>query len=218
LAEGLHSLQPPGTVTTVFLLPLLPRNVALMATFLAAFLPLNAVRAFDQRPAIGVRFYVEANPQDGGAFISKIKLHNPPREAAISTLPIISEKQIESIYLFQTADTTWGAAFELDVQGRIRLQTSSMESRGLSMVAMVATKRGTHHVTDMLIDRPITDGIITIMRGLSDGEAIALRKKFKPMGQAAEEARKAAAKQAAKNAARRSRTRGASANEEWVPE
>ena len=174
--------------------------------------------AFDSRPKIGIRFYLEANPMDGGSFISKVKLRHPPRDAAISTLPLITEKNIQSVFLFQATDSSWGAAFELDAQGTLRLQTVSTESRGLAIVPMVATKRGTHQVTDMIIDRPVTDGIITIMKGLSDLEAAAIRQQFPAMGADVEKARQAKEKAAAKESSKRKGSPRSDQGEQWVPE
>ena len=53
---------------------------------------------------------------------------------------------------------------------------------GSSLVVFVATKTGIHQVIDMIIDRRITDGVITIQKGLTDLEAAALRKEFRDFG------------------------------------
>jgi hypothetical protein len=135
------------------------------------------------KPPVAVRFFVEANAQDTDRFASPIKLQNPPREAYIEKVPSISERMIKAIYPFQAANGTWGCAFKLDEGGRLNLEAASATRRGNSMVAFVGTKTGTHQVVDMLIDKPIHDGVITIPYGLTEIEIAALSKEFPVLGQ-----------------------------------
>ena len=124
-------------------------------------------------PKITVRFYVEANPRDTEAFSTPITFTNPPRQAFI--------EKVRSMYPFQAADGTWGAAFLLDNKGRIELEAASTLRRGSSMVVFVVTKHGIHQVVDMVIDKPVRDGIITIPKGLTELEIRALAKEYKLM-------------------------------------
>jgi hypothetical protein len=69
----------------------------------------------------------------------------------------------------------------------------SAEQRGHSIVAFVGTKKGTRQVIDMIIDRRITDGLITIPSGLTEEEMLLLRKNFhtiKPPHEARSEPRR----------------------------
>ena len=136
-----------------------------------------------KKPSVTVRFYAEANRRDGEAFSKQVTLHNPEREAYIEKVPSISEQSIKAMYPFQAADGSWGASFLLDSKGRIDLETVSTSRRGSSMVVFVVTKQGAHQVVDMLIDKPVTDGIITIPSGLTQMEIAALKKEYKLMGQ-----------------------------------
>jgi hypothetical protein len=135
-----------------------------------------------KRPDFIVRFFVEANSQDTERFSSPIQLKYPPRSAYIERVPVVSERNIKGIFPFSAPDGTWGCAFQLDPSGRLSLQTSSMENRGKSMVVYIGTKKGTHQVIDMVIDKPIGDGIITIQRGMSIGEIEALGKRYPVLG------------------------------------
>lgn len=130
------------------------------------------------KPAVTVRFYVEAKALDGDRFASPVKLQYPPRSAYIEKTPMISERQIRSIYPFEARNGSWGCLFKLDPSGTLALATNSMDKRGSSIVAVVGTKQGTRQVIDMLIDKPVGDGVITIQQGLSDAEIAALRKQF----------------------------------------
>jgi hypothetical protein len=64
-------------------------------------------------PKVTVRFYTEANPRDTEAFSKPITFTNPHRQAFIEKVPSINERSIKTMYPFQAADGTWGAAFLL---------------------------------------------------------------------------------------------------------
>jgi hypothetical protein len=133
-------------------------------------------------PKISVRFFCEANARDGTAFSTPVKLGNPPRDAFLQKVPSIHEKQIKAIYPFKAADGTWGCAFRLDNDGRINLEVVSTDHRGSMLVGFLGTKKGNHRVVEMVIDRTVSDGIISIPRGLTDLEMAVLRSQFKVLG------------------------------------
>ena len=139
-------------------------------------------RAMSQKPQITVRFHTEANPNDGDSFAIPVNLFYQQKKVYLSRVPDLSEKQIERILPFPAKDGSWGCVFKLNPQGRIRLETMSGEIRGSALVVFVATKTGQHQVADMIIDRVVTDGIITIPRGLTELEVAILKKQFKIIG------------------------------------
>ena len=134
-----------------------------------------------KKPSVSVRFYAEAHERDGEAFSKPITLHNPEREAFIEKVPSISERSIKAMYPFQVLDGSWGACFKLDVKGRIDLEVLSTERKGSSMVIFVVTPKGIHQVVDVLIDKKVRDGVITIPRGLTELEIKALKKEYGAM-------------------------------------
>jgi hypothetical protein len=127
---------------------------------------------------VALRFFVEANPQDTERFAEPVHLLNPPKDIYIEKLPRIYEKQIRSIYPFPAGNGTWGATLQLEESGRLNLELLSTSMRGRLIVAFVATDAGTHQVANMVIDKPIHDGIITIPHGLTDIEIGVLSKEF----------------------------------------
>jgi hypothetical protein len=175
--EAVRLLQiafPPANVRAMSF-----RLLCLAIASLALPLP---TRAMSQKPAITVRFHSEANPNDGEAFATPVKLLYQNRQIYLSRVPDISEKQIAKILPFPAQDGTWGCVFKLNPQGRLRLETMSGEIRGSTLVVFIATKTGHHQVADMIIDRPVTDGIISIPRGLTTLEVLAMKKQFKVLG------------------------------------
>jgi len=149
-------------------------------------LPLLAIASLGmakKKPDIVVRFHVETHERDGAVFAMPVKFQNPPRAGFAERVPSISERDIRAIYPTQAPDGSFGCVFALTVHGRLALQTLSNTRRGSTMVVFVSTKSGTHQVIDMLIDKPISDGIIFIPRGLSQLEVQALAKAYPVMGQ-----------------------------------
>jgi hypothetical protein len=134
-----------------------------------------------KHPALTVRFYQEAVAGDTDHFASPVQLKYPPRSAYVSKAPFVSEHNIRGIYLFTAADGSYGCLFKLDEDGRIGLEAASTTHRGTSIVAFVGTKTGTHQVIDMIIDKRVSDGVITIPSGLTPLEAQQLRKTYHPV-------------------------------------
>lgn len=139
--------------------------------------------AMSKQPKITVRFHAETNARDSGTFAMPVRLVYGQRETVLSRVPEFSERQIEAIFPFKTADGTWGCAFKLGEQGRIRLETMSSQQRGSALVVFVGTKAGQHQVMDMVIDQPVTNGLITVHRGLTAMEVEFLRKEFPVIGE-----------------------------------
>ncbi len=136
-----------------------------------------------KKAEVSIRFHTEANANDSEAFSIPVNLLYQRRQVYLSRVPDFSEKQIDRIFPFPAKDGSWGCVFKLNPQGRIRLETMSGEIRGSALVVFIATKAGRRQVTDMIIDRPVSDGIITIPRGLTAFEVEALKKEFKTVGE-----------------------------------
>lgn len=128
--------------------------------------------------SLSVTFHVETSQQDTGAFSIPVQLRSLNREAYVEKMPSITEREIAAIYPFPASDGTLGCVFKLDNHGRIWLDTLSIEKRGMAMIAMVNGRI----VCDMLIDKRVSDGIITIPFGLTDQDITILKKKFKLIG------------------------------------
>jgi len=141
--------------------------------------------AMSKKSDITVRFHSEADRNDSAAFAIPVNLIYQQRQVYLSRVPDFSEKQIESILPFPAKDGSWGCVFKLTPQGRIRLETMSGEIRGSVLVVFIGTKAGQRQVADMIIDRPVSDGIISIPRGLNPLEILLLKKEFKTMGEKA---------------------------------
>ena len=134
------------------------------------------------KPKVTVRFHAETNRNDTNSFAVPVKLEYARREAHLNRVPEFSERNIVGIFPWKTADGTWGCAFKLNGSGRIRLETISSDKHGSAIVAFIGTKKGMHQVIDMVIDRTISDGIVSIPRGITDIEMLVLKGQFRLMG------------------------------------
>lgn len=136
----------------------------------------------ERPPTVTVRFHAEANSRDGASFATPIKLGNPPHDAFLEKVAVVHERMIKAIYPFKAPDGTWGCTFKLDNDGRLSLEVVSTERRGTMLVGFLGTKKGSHRMVDMIIDRTVADGIISVPKGLTDMEIAVLSKQFKVLG------------------------------------
>jgi hypothetical protein len=136
-----------------------------------------------KKPKLLILFHVEAEGNAGGSFTMPVKFRNPPRDGHVETVAFASDRNIDAIFPVTNADGSLGCAFQLDQSGRFRLETLSRDRRGASIVVSTRTKTGAHQITDMLIDKPITDGIIYVPSGITPGEMQMMQQMFDIMGQ-----------------------------------
>ena len=156
---------------------------AILCLTLGALFAVPCVNAGSKKPTVTVRFHAEVNPNDGESFAMPVKLENLRRPAHLSRVPVLSERQIRAIYPFDANDGTWGCYFIFDQQGRIRLETMSSEQLHTALVLIIGTKLGQHQVIDMLIDRPVSSGTITVPRGLTPAEVVVMKQQFPVLGE-----------------------------------
>lgn len=145
------------------------------------FLPILALAlmAASSKPKATVRFHVEVNPNSGAAFVMSTQMPNSNRPVTLSKVAEISEADIVGIFPFPADDGTIGCAFRLDSHGRLALDTLSSDARGATLVGFVNSRA----VTAMMIDRRVSDGLITIARGLQPEDIMLLRKSFPVLGE-----------------------------------
>lgn len=157
---------------TLLAMPALRFVLPLLALFLCGFA---------RKPKLTIRFHVEALHNSGGKFTAPCKFHFPECQGFIEAIPFASDRNIEAIFPVTQPDGSLGCAFQLDPDGRLGLESVSTDRRTASMVVFFATAQGTHQVIDMVLDRPIRDGIIYVPRGISSGEMLLLKKQFRVM-------------------------------------
>lgn len=139
---------------------------------------LFCIAAAKKQPPFSVRFFNQTNAQEDNSFAFEAELKSAPRKAFFDRVPILSEQNVEAIYPFTAPDGTRGCTFKLDELGRINLDAISVQKKGTFLMTTVNGR----HVTDLLIDQRVADGIITIPSGLTEADVAQAAKAFPIMG------------------------------------
>lgn len=136
--------------------------------------------ASNRKPEATVRFHLEASEEDTAKFAMPVDLVHSGRRVFISRMPAISEMDVVAFYPFEAGDDSWGASFYLDNHGRLTLDSLSIERRGEYVVAVVNGRQ----VTELVVDRRVNDGIITVPSGLTAQDIELFDQEFKRAGAA----------------------------------
>jgi hypothetical protein len=147
---------------------------ALVLVFAAALLCTGGAK----KPVIDLRIHGEGIAAEAPTFAFPATLLNG-REVYLSRMPLITQREVHSIYPFPAADGSEGVYLKLDNHGTGLLQQHTMERRGRTLVVLLNGRQ----VTNLLVDRPVTDGIVSIPRGLSSEDITLLRAAFPVIGE-----------------------------------
>ena len=157
--------------------------------FSRLLLPLLALSflAAARKPTLSIRFHTEGSSSSGSSFVMDTTLPGSTKTLTMSKVADISENDIAAIYPFPAADGSMGCALKLDTHGTFILSSISQEYRGSLLLGFVNARA----VTAMLIDRKVSDGVITIPRGLTPSEIALMQKAFPTLGAKKGEKKKA---------------------------
>ncbi|MEY2565128.1 MAG: hypothetical protein QOH88_3321 [Verrucomicrobiota bacterium] len=118
-----------------------------------------------------LRVHTEANENDGAVFATKIRTQSG-RDRFIQKIPAISENDVIGFAVYPAADGTRGVLLELNDHGRLALDTLSIERRGTWLFIFVNGRP----ITELQIDRRVSDGRIYIASGLTSTDIALMRK------------------------------------------
>ena len=136
---------------------------------LAAFLGLIASPG-EAKQHSTFRVHAEANPKNGPVFSTQVRLFG--RLVTIEKVPTLSENDVTGLQTYRAADGTHGALFQLNEHGRLALDTGGVDRRGGSLFVFVNGRP----VTELQIDRRVSDGRIYIAAGLTANDLVLLKK------------------------------------------
>jgi hypothetical protein len=131
-----------------------------------------------KKPAIDLRIHGEGIAAEAPTFAFPATLLNG-QETFLSRMPLLTQREVRAVYPFPAADGTEGVYLKLDNHGTGLLQQHSMERRGRTLVVLLNGRQ----VSNLLVDRPVTDGIVSIPRGLSAEDITLLTTVFPVMGE-----------------------------------
>jgi hypothetical protein len=126
---------------------------------------------------LSIRFYLQTTQGDTDSFAAPVTLLNG-QQTYVDQIAAISERDILAIYPFPVADGSGGCAFRLDDHGTMSLDSLSNDKRGTLLIATINGRQ----VADILIDRRVSDGIVTIPSGITTDEMKLILKRFPVIG------------------------------------
>jgi hypothetical protein len=156
-------------------------RLVLLTIFAAALLCTGGAK----KPTIDLRIHGEGIAAEAPTFAFPAALING-RETFLARMPLITQREVRAIYPFPAADGTQGVYLKLDAHGSGLLQQHTMERSGRLLVVLLNGRQ----VSNLVVDRPITDGIVSIPRGLGEGDIEMLTTVFPVIGQEGQKKRR----------------------------
>jgi hypothetical protein len=120
------------------------------------------------------RAHVEANASNGPVFSNQLQLFG--RTVTLEKVPTLSERDVVGFQSYRASGGGYGVLFQLSPHGTLALDTLSVEHRGRSLFIFVNGRA----ITELQIDRRITDGKIYIPSGLNANDIELLKKDWPP--------------------------------------
>src|SRR5438105_11979735 len=125
------------------------------------------------------RVHAEANPNDTPVFSSSVRALYSGKQVAIERMPRLSERDVVAFFPYATGDGSYGALFQLDEHGRVALDALSVERRGGLLFVIINGRP----VTELQIDKRVSDGRIYIASGLTKADIDLMKKDLGLIGQ-----------------------------------
>jgi hypothetical protein len=129
---------------------------------------LHAGTSNRKKEVLSVRIHGEGGAEEGEKFTVPVVLLDG-RRAPLSIMPLLTEHDIKSVYPFRVSDGSFGVYLRLDPHGANLLTQYSLERTGRNNVLAVMVNG--RQVTDVLVDKPVRDGLFCIPQGLTMVEA-----------------------------------------------
>src|SRR2546423_4207997 len=147
--------------------------------FASLIVALFAISATGKDRHVIFRAHAEANPNDTAAFSSSVGALFSGKKVAIERMPRLSERDVVAFYPIPAGDKNYGALFQLDEHGRLALDALSTERRGSLLFVLINGRP----ITELQIDRRVSDGQIYIASGLTKADIDLMKKDWRLIGQ-----------------------------------
>ena len=126
-----------------------------------------------------LRVHAQANPRDTDVFSLSARATSSGKDIAIQKLPWITEHDVMAFSPYPAQDGTFGALFQLDEHGKVVLDTLSVERRGAFLFVFINGRM----ITELQIDKRVSDGKIYVPSGLTAGDVELMKKKWRSPGE-----------------------------------
>ncbi len=125
-----------------------------------------------------LRIHAEANPRDTDVFSTAVRATLSGKTVAIEKVARITENDVKGFYPYPQANGQYGVLLQLDDHGRITLDALSIERRGGYLFVFVDGRA----ITELQIDKRVSDGQIYIPFGLTLADIKLMRKDWHLIG------------------------------------
>jgi hypothetical protein len=125
------------------------------------------------------RLHAQANLKDTDVFATSVHAQVSGKDVAIEKIPRISENDVIAFYPYSAANGTYGVLVQLDEHGRVALDALSIERRGSLLFVFINGRP----ITELEIDRRVSDGKIYIPSGLTSADIELMKKDWRMIGQ-----------------------------------
>lgn len=119
-----------------------------------------------------VSMHIETSKDEYPKFAHAIKMGDPAEQFFFQTLPVLTDRDFVWFYPFIAEDKSYGTAFKLNKRGTDMLKSISLtpgySGKLMAVYVMPLGKKEPAVQSYLQIDRPISDGIIVIWKGLSE--------------------------------------------------
>jgi hypothetical protein len=130
-----------------------------------------------KKPVVDLRIHALGTAAEAPTFAFPANLLNGT-PVFLLRMPLVSQREIAAVYPFIAADGSHGTYLKVDNHGSSLLQQHTMSRRGGLLVVLLNGRQ----ISNLLVDRPIDDGIISIPRGLTADDIELLTTVFPVMG------------------------------------
>jgi len=144
------------------------------AALLAVLISVGVSGAAEAKQYSSFRAHVEANAMNGPVFSDQLRLFG--KTVTLEKIPSLSEQDVTRFQSYRAKDGSYGVLFELNPHGQLALDTLSVEHRGRSLFVFVNGRP----ITELQIDRRITDGKLYVPSGLNANDIVLLAKDWPP--------------------------------------
>jgi hypothetical protein len=148
----------------------------MLATVLCSLLFVGAGSA-KQRHCT-VRVHAEGNAHDSEVFSSKVRSKFTGKDVVIEKTPTLSELDVAAFRPYPTADGSFGVLLQFDDHGKMALDTLSIERRGTFVFVFINGRP----ITELQIDRRVSDGKIYLPSGITAADIELMRKDWPMIG------------------------------------
>lgn len=139
---------------------------------------LTAPLASAKSKKCSLRVHAQGNENDGSVFTTPVTTPISGKNIFIEKIPAISEHDVSAFQAYPVANGNFGVLLQLDDHGRLALDTLSVERRGTTVLVFINGRL----VTELLIDRRVTDGQIFIASGLTAADIASMQKTWPEIG------------------------------------